>query len=111
MEIGVRHSTSGVPSPTRPTRRCLQCHTDALAMRRRHVSAPGWGESVVTEYYDCESCEAQVLIFAGHLSMEATLVVEPLNTHQDGPRGLSRGLPHRVRIEPHLSLVSFQALS
>lgn len=59
MEIGVRHSTSGVPHVTRPTRRCLHCHTEALVMQRRHVSAPAWGEPIVTEYYGCEYCEAE----------------------------------------------------
>ena len=28
-------------------------------MRRRHVSSPGWGEPVLTEYYDCDYCEAR----------------------------------------------------
>jgi hypothetical protein len=28
-------------------------------MKRRHVSAPGWGEQVVTEYYDCDYCDAR----------------------------------------------------
>jgi hypothetical protein len=27
-------------------------------MRNRHVSAAGWGEPVVTEYYECDFCEA-----------------------------------------------------
>jgi hypothetical protein len=28
-------------------------------MHRRHVSPPGWGTPVVTEYYDCDYCEAR----------------------------------------------------
>jgi hypothetical protein len=59
MEIGVRHSTSDVATMIRPTRRCLECRTEALVMRRRHMSPPGWGEPVITEYYDCDYCEAQ----------------------------------------------------
>jgi hypothetical protein len=32
---------------------------DTLIMRRRHVSSPGWGEPVVTEYYECDYCETR----------------------------------------------------
>ena len=28
-------------------------------MHRRHVSPPQWGDPVVTEYYDCDYCEAR----------------------------------------------------
>jgi hypothetical protein len=59
MEIPVRPSTPGAARVTHPSHRCLQCRTEALVMRRRHVSGPGWGEPVVTEYYDCDYCEAQ----------------------------------------------------
>lgn len=28
-------------------------------MRRRHVSPPGWGPPILTEYYDCDYCETR----------------------------------------------------
>jgi hypothetical protein len=60
MEIAVRQSSSPA-GPRIPTasHRCPQCHTEALVMNRRHVSPPQWGDPVVTEYYDCDYCEAQ----------------------------------------------------
>ena len=58
MEIAVRQSNPGTDRIGRASQRCPQCHTDALIMRRRHISSPGWGPSVSTEYYDCDYCEA-----------------------------------------------------
>jgi hypothetical protein len=59
MEIGVGQTRSGEAHTRRSTHRCPQCRTEALVMRRRHVSSPGWGAQTVTEYYDCDYCEAQ----------------------------------------------------
>ena len=59
MEIAVRQSSLETESGTHAAHRCPQCHVEALMMRRRHVSSPGWGEPVVTEYYDCDYCEAR----------------------------------------------------
>jgi hypothetical protein len=58
MEIPVRPSSPGAPRVTHPSHQCPQCRTEALIMRNRHVSAAGWGEPVVTEYYECDFCEA-----------------------------------------------------
>jgi hypothetical protein len=59
MEIVVRQSSSDLPRSTHPTHRCPQCRVDALILRRRHVSSPGWGDAVITEYYDCDYCDAK----------------------------------------------------
>jgi len=58
MEIAVRQnfSTSG---RVQHVHRCPQCRADALVLNRRHVSPPAWGLPVVTEYYDCDFCEAR----------------------------------------------------
>jgi hypothetical protein len=59
MEIAVRQSNPDPDRSTRTTHRCPQCRVEALVMRRRHVSSPGWGEPVLTEYYDCDYCDAR----------------------------------------------------
>ena len=59
MEIAVRQSGSDISRSVHPSHRCPQCRVDALIMRRRHVSSPGWGEPRLTEYYDCDYCEAR----------------------------------------------------
>ena len=42
-----------------PTHRCPQCRVEALVLSRRHVSPARLGEAMVTEYYDCDCCDAQ----------------------------------------------------
>jgi hypothetical protein len=60
MEIAVRQSShSGESRVTHAGHRCPHCRTDALVLNRRHVSGPGWGDPTVTEYYDCDYCEAR----------------------------------------------------
>ena len=59
MEIAVRQSDSDHTRNSRSSHRCPQCHVDALIMRRRHVSSPAWGEPLLTEYYDCDYCDAR----------------------------------------------------
>jgi hypothetical protein len=59
MDIGVTHSSSVGARIAHRTHRCPQCRTDALIMSRRYISAPGWGEPVLTEYYDCDFCDAR----------------------------------------------------
>jgi hypothetical protein len=58
MEIAVRHSNSDRQHGRTSALRCPQCRTEALVMQRRHVSPARWGAPVVTEYYDCDYCEA-----------------------------------------------------
>jgi hypothetical protein len=59
MEIAVRQSHLDRRSVARHAHRCPQCRADALVMHRRHVSPPRWGDPVVTEYYDCDYCDAK----------------------------------------------------
>jgi hypothetical protein len=58
MEIAVRQSSLGRERVGRDRKICPQCRTQALIMQRRYVSPPAWGPPVVTEYYDCDFCEA-----------------------------------------------------
>jgi hypothetical protein len=41
------------------THRCPQCREAALMLQRRHVSPARLGEPLVTEYYECDACDAQ----------------------------------------------------
>ena len=59
MEIRFRQSTSDDSGKAHPVHRCPQCGVEALVLKRRHVSSPGWGEQTVTEYYDCDYCDAR----------------------------------------------------
>jgi hypothetical protein len=38
--------------------KCPQCREQTLVLQRRHVSPPQFGTPLVTEYYDCECCDA-----------------------------------------------------
>lgn len=38
---------------------CPQCRQESLVLTRRHVSPPRFGPALVTEYYDCDCCDAQ----------------------------------------------------
>jgi hypothetical protein len=57
MEFAVRQSSSRAFRA--PTHRCTTCHETALALERRHVSPEKWGPPVVTEFYECDSCDAR----------------------------------------------------
>jgi hypothetical protein len=57
MEFAVRSQAGRVrvvPSP----HRCPQCRELALMLQHRHVSPARLGEPLVTEFYDCDSCDA-----------------------------------------------------
>jgi hypothetical protein len=46
--------------PPRATpRKCPRCHEEALVLQRRHVSPTHLGSPLVTEYYECDFCDAQ----------------------------------------------------
>jgi uncharacterized protein with PIN domain len=47
------------PKVTPSSHRCPQCRELALTLQRRHVSPARLGEPLVTEYYDCDSCDAR----------------------------------------------------
>ena len=60
MEVAVRQTNlESRPSLGRSTRRCPQCREATLVMRHRHVSPSRLGVQLVTEYYDCDFCDAQ----------------------------------------------------
>lgn len=59
MEFAVRHATPEQTSLSSATHRCPQCREPALVLHRRHVSPSRLGASLVTEYYDCECCDAR----------------------------------------------------
>lgn len=44
---------------TPSSHRCPQCRENALMLQRRHVSPARLGEPLVTEFYDCDCCDAQ----------------------------------------------------
>jgi uncharacterized protein with PIN domain len=44
---------------TPSTHRCPQCRELALMLQRRHVSPDRLGKPLVTEYYDCDCCDAR----------------------------------------------------
>jgi hypothetical protein len=58
MEIAFGQSSPHRSRAGRDVRKCPQCRTEALVLQRRHVSPPAWGDPVVTEYYNCDYCEA-----------------------------------------------------
>jgi hypothetical protein len=41
------------------THRCPQCRQEALVLHRRHVSPATLGTQLVTEYWDCDCCDAR----------------------------------------------------
>lgn len=60
MDFAVRQSW--VSTPTRSasvSQACPQCRQEALVLTRRHVSPPRLGTALVTEYYECDCCDAR----------------------------------------------------
>jgi hypothetical protein len=57
MEFG-RQASRG-PNVAASTHRCPQCRERALMLQRRHVSPAHLGEPLVTEYYNCDYCDAR----------------------------------------------------
>ena len=57
MEFAVRQP-AGRARVAPSTHRCPQCHEQALMLQRRHVSPARLGEPLVTEFYDCDCCDA-----------------------------------------------------
>jgi uncharacterized protein with PIN domain len=58
MDFAVRQQsfrTRVTPS----SHRCPQCREQALMLQRRHVSPERLGEPLVTEFYDCDCCDAR----------------------------------------------------
>jgi hypothetical protein len=61
MEFAVRQQSvvSGANCNAAGGHRCPQCREDALVLQRRHVSPATLGPALVTEYYDCDYCDAR----------------------------------------------------
>lgn len=57
MEFAVRQSQP--VSQAAHVQTCPQCRERSLVMQRRHVSPPRLGTALVTEYYDCDCCDAR----------------------------------------------------
>ena len=58
MDFAVRHPSSR-PRVTPSTHRCPQCRELALMLQQRHVSPERLGEPLVTEFYECDCCDAR----------------------------------------------------
>jgi hypothetical protein len=59
MDFASRHRTSTNSSQPTASHRCPQCRLDALVLNRRHVSPERLGTPLVTEYYECNYCDAK----------------------------------------------------
>ena len=58
MDFSIRHTFEKVRAAG-GARQCPQCRADALVLLQRHVSPPRLGAPLVTEYYECEACDAR----------------------------------------------------
>jgi hypothetical protein len=59
MDFAVRQVTQERNTSTTAAHRCPQCREQALVLHRRHVSPPRLGAALVTEFYDCDCCDAR----------------------------------------------------
>jgi hypothetical protein len=60
MKFAARQQTSTATSRRATTaHKCPQCLEQALVLQRRHVSPTQLGPTLVTEYYDCDCCDAR----------------------------------------------------
>lgn len=57
MDFGVRGDAQRRPSAP-ADHPCPQCRQRTLLLKRRHVSPAHLGDPMVTEYYECDFCEA-----------------------------------------------------
>ncbi len=58
MDFAIRYAIDGDRS-TSTARQCPQCREDALVLHRRHVSPAHLGTPLVTEFYECDCCDAR----------------------------------------------------
>jgi hypothetical protein len=58
MDFSIKH-TFDREHASGEARPCPQCRTEALVLNRRHVSPERLGTPLVTEYYECECCDAR----------------------------------------------------
>ena len=59
MDFASRHRGGADAAKPTSSHRCPQCRLEALVLSRRHVSPPRLGEELVTEYYECNYCDAK----------------------------------------------------
>jgi hypothetical protein len=59
MDLALQEVRRGRTTVTAVGHRCPQCREQALVLHRRHVSPPRLGAMLVTEYYDCDCCDAR----------------------------------------------------
>lgn len=59
MHFAVRQSVASASREALTSHPCPQCRQEALVLTRRYVSPPRLGASMVTEYYDCDCCDAR----------------------------------------------------
>ena len=59
MDFAVRKSSATAGLRATAHHRCPQCREQALVLQKRHVSPPRLGATLVTEYYDCDCCDAR----------------------------------------------------
>jgi DNA-directed RNA polymerase subunit M/transcription elongation factor TFIIS len=59
MDFAVRQPTQERTTAAAPTHRCPQCREQTLVLHKRHVSPPRLGAELVTEFYDCDCCDAR----------------------------------------------------
>ena len=59
MDFAVRQQSARA-RVTPSSHRCPQCRERALMLQQRHVSPARLGEPLVTEFYDCDCCDARL---------------------------------------------------
>ena len=59
MEFAIRQAGKHSGRTAGATHRCPQCRQDTLVLGRRHVSPARLGAALVTEYWDCDCCDAR----------------------------------------------------
>ena len=57
MDFSIKHTFDRARA-SGEARLCPQCRTEALVLHRRHVSPARLGTPLVTEFYECECCDA-----------------------------------------------------
>ena len=59
MDFAVRPTVPKRNSVNADVHKCPQCREQALVLQRRHVSPARLGAALVTEYYECDFCDAR----------------------------------------------------
>ena len=59
MDFAVQQATPRHQTALPAIHRCPQCRERALVLQKRHASPPRLGPTLITEYYDCDCCDAR----------------------------------------------------